>query len=135
MEKWILKLYLSRGKHQPIRDKNLCAKFECTAMQVKKDTVVTMRYVMKDDHGEVMEDTMNNSPVQYLHGSGIILPSLESLLEGLTAGEQKSFTVTEKQWNNPFHFEVVIDEVRKATDEEIKMQRPMKNDCGQDCCC
>jgi len=104
-------------------------------MQVKKDTVVTMRYVMKDDHGEVMEDTMNNSPVQYLHGSGIILPSLESLLEGLTAGEQKSFTVTEKQWNNPFHFEVVIDEVRKATDEEIKMQRPMKNDCGQDCCC
>ncbi len=59
-------------------------------MQVKKDTVVTLRYVMKDNQGEVMEDTMNNSPVQYLHGSGIMLPSLESSLEGLTAGEQKS---------------------------------------------
>jgi FKBP-type peptidyl-prolyl cis-trans isomerase SlyD len=104
-------------------------------MQIKKDTVVTLRYIMKDDHGEMMEDTMNDSPVQYLHGSGMMLPSLESALEGLTAGEQKSFTVNERQWKNPFHFEVVIDEVRMATVEEIKVQRPMKNDCSQDCCC
>ncbi len=104
-------------------------------MQVKKDTVVTLRYVMKDNQGEVMEDTMNNSPVQYLHGSGIMLPSLESSLEGLTAGEQKSFTVNEKQWNTSLHFDIVIDEVRMATDEEIKTGRPMKNECGPDCCC
>ncbi len=104
-------------------------------MQVKKDTVVTLRYIMKDNQGEVMEDTMKNSPVQYLHGSGNILPSLESSLEGLTAGEQKSFTVNEKQWNKPLHFDVIIDEVRIATDEEIKMRRPMKNECGLGCCC
>jgi FKBP-type peptidyl-prolyl cis-trans isomerase 2 len=108
--------------------------FKSIAMQVKKDTVVTMRYTMKDSQGDVMEDTMNNSPVQYLHGCGIMLASLESLLEGLTAGQQRSFTVNEKQWNKPLHFEVVIDEVRIATDEEIKMRRPMNNECGPDCC-
>jgi FKBP-type peptidyl-prolyl cis-trans isomerase 2 len=104
-------------------------------MQVRKDTVVTMRYIMKDDQGEVMEDTMNNSPVQYLHGCGIMLSSLETFLEGLTTGEQKSFTVNEMQWNKMLHFDVVIDEVRMATDEEIKLRRPMNNECGPECCC
>ena len=49
-------------------------------MQVKKDTVVTLRYIMKDNQGEVMEDTMKNSPVQYLHGGGNLLSSLELAL-------------------------------------------------------
>lgn len=104
-------------------------------MQVQKDTVVTIRYVMKDDRGEVMEDKMNNSPVQYLHGSGNILSSLESVLEGLTAGTQKSFTVQEKLWKNPLHFDLVVDEIRMATTEEIKKGEPIKNECGPGCCC
>jgi len=104
-------------------------------MQVQKNTVVTIRYMMKDHRGDVMEDTMNNDPVQYLHGSGNILPSLESMLEGLTTGTQKSFTVHEKQWKNPMHFDVMIAEVRAATTEEIEKGQPIKNECGPGCCC
>ena len=104
-------------------------------MRVQKDSVVTIRYIIKDNRGEVMEDTMNGSPVQYLHGSGFILSSLESVLEGLAAGTEKSFSVHEKQWKNPLQFDVVIDEVREATAEEMEKGQPVKKDCGPECCC
>lgn len=104
-------------------------------MLIQKDTVVTIRYTMKDDKGEVMEDTMNTSPVQYVHGSGSILPSLELHVEGLSAGDKRSFVAQEKLWKHPFHFDVMIDEVRAATEEEIENGRSLKNDCGPDCCC
>ncbi len=104
-------------------------------MQVQKNTVVTIRYIMKDVQGNIMEDTMNTFPVQYLHGSGNILESLESELEGLTAGIERSFTVNEKLWKNPLHFDLIVDEIRLATAEEIEKGHPFKNECGPGCSC
>ena len=104
-------------------------------MLVRKDTVVSLRYIMKDSNGEIIEDTINSKPTDYLHGSGNILPSLESLLEGLAAGTKKSFTIHPEQLTNPLHFEVIVDEVREATAEEIRTGRPGKKECGPGCCC
>jgi FKBP-type peptidyl-prolyl cis-trans isomerase SlyD len=104
-------------------------------MLIQKDAVVTMRYMMKDDSGDILEDTINSAPVKYIHGNGNILPSLELILEGLTAGAQKSFTVHEKQWKSPLHFEVMIEDVRAATSEEIEKGQPNKDECRPGCCC
>jgi FKBP-type peptidyl-prolyl cis-trans isomerase 2 len=73
--------------------------------------------------------------VEYLHGGGNILPSLESVLEGLPVGTQKSFTVHDEQLTHPLHFDVLIDEIREATTEEIKSGKPGKEECGPGCCC
>ena len=104
-------------------------------MLVKKDTIVSLRYVMKGNNGEIIEDTMNGKAVEYLHGGGNILPSLESVLEGLPVGTQKSFTVLDEQLTDPLHFDVVIDEIREATTEEIKSGKSGKEECGPGCCC
>ena len=104
-------------------------------MLVQKNTVVTIRYIMKDVRGNIMEDTMNSTPVQYLHGRGNILESLESELEGLSAGTGKSFTVNEKLWKNPLHFDLIVDEIRPATAEEIEKGQPVKKECGPGCSC
>jgi FKBP-type peptidyl-prolyl cis-trans isomerase SlyD len=104
-------------------------------MQVQKNTVVTIRYIMKDVQGNIMEDTMNHAAVQYVHGSGNILESLESELEGMTAGAERSFEVHEKLWKNPLHFDLVVDEIRPATAEEIEKGQPNKKECGPGCNC
>ena len=104
-------------------------------MLVKKDTIVSLRYVMKGKNGEIIEDTMNGKGVEYLHGGGNILPSLESVLEGLPVGTQKSFTIHDEQLTHPLHFDVVIDEIREATGEEIKSGKSGKEECGPGCCC
>jgi FKBP-type peptidyl-prolyl cis-trans isomerase SlyD len=43
--------------------------------------------------GEVVEETEANSPVQYLHGAGMLLPSLENALEHLEEGARKRFII------------------------------------------
>ena len=109
-------------------------------MQIEEKTVVALRYVMKNDRGEVLEDILNGSPVRYLHGSGNILPQLEAKLAGLEAGSRKSLSFREPgsttSVGETFYFDVVIDEVRTATEEELQMGKPVLiSDCGPDCCC
>ena len=85
---------------------------------------------------------MNKVPVSYLHGSGNILPALESCLEGLKKGDQKSISIsneTNSELHDQFYFDVTIDDVRPALDEEVKKGKPVRlgeaNQCGPGCCC
>ncbi len=111
-------------------------------MQVADKTVVALRYCMKNSKGDVLEDILNARPVEYLHGSGNILPELEKSLVGLTPGDERSLSIsgqTGLQVESAFYFDVVIDNVREATEEEIKKGKPVlpnsKEECGPGCCC
>ena len=108
-------------------------------MQVTNNTIVSLRYVMKNDAGEIMEDNTNNPAYNYLHGSGNLMPALEEAMTGLTTGDAKTFSVADKLLNGIFHFDVIIDNVRPATAEEIATGFPAKKitmeNCGPDCCC
>ena len=97
------------------------------------ERVVSFRYVMKNDAGEEIENTMTGPAVQYVHGSGKILRQLEVMLEGLQTGDKRSFTV---ELPGTFHFAIEIDQVRMATPEEIEAGVPaMASDCGPGCLC
>jgi FKBP-type peptidyl-prolyl cis-trans isomerase SlyD len=112
-------------------------------MQVSDNTVVTIRYKMTNSQGEVLENTMDGAPINYLHGAGSILPSLEADLTGLTAGDERSIFLSKDQahaqMEDDFYIEVVIDGVRLATGEELQKGSPVQSnsqqDCGPGCCC
>lgn len=109
-------------------------------MKVGINTVVSLRYSMKNDGGVLLEDTMDKSPIHYLHGSGSILPILESSLEGLQCGEWRFISIspeTNPGLDDKFHFDIIIDKVRAATEEEIQTGKPIvsKESCGPGCCC
>jgi len=111
-------------------------------MQVCSNAVVSLRYRMKNSQGDVLEDILQSKPVEYLHGSGGILPALEADLIGLQPGDKKLVVIsnaTSFQLDASFYFDVVIDDVRVATEEEIKKGKPakedMKEECGPDCIC
>jgi FKBP-type peptidyl-prolyl cis-trans isomerase SlyD len=114
--------------------------FKTKHMQIADKTVVALRYLMLNQQGETIENTMEGPSVEYLHGSGSILPQLETNLNGLSCGERKKFSFTDSSIGD-IHFDIVIDSVRMADEEELKAGRPAGAEkanvdgCGPDCCC
>lgn len=111
-------------------------------LQAAEKTVVSMRYIMRNSKGEILEDLLESEPVAYLHGSGHILPALEENLAGLKAGEERTFDLGKEQGyegvDDSFSFEVIIDDIRPATAEELNAGRVLqkhKEECGPDGCC
>lgn len=62
-------------------------------MPIRRDSVVTLHYTLKDEAGEVLESSSPGPPLSYLHGRGQLIPGLERELEGHSAGERLSVKV------------------------------------------
>ncbi len=55
-------------------------------MQISKNSVVTLNYTLKNDAGDILDQSQDGS-FQYLHGAGGIIPGLENQLDGKSAGD------------------------------------------------
>ena len=107
-------------------------------MQVEKNTVVSLRYIMKNTAGEIMEDNTNAEAIEYIHGAGNLLPSLEAEVTGLGVKGKKIFLLSDEKLEGEFVFDVTIESIRAATKDEIENGLPVKkaaSDCGPGCCC
>ena len=109
-------------------------------MYIAKGCVVSIRYIMKNCEGAVLENIMSKNPVSYLHGSSGIQSLLQTQLEGLRAGEKKIVYLNAESGltSEDFIFEVIIDEVRTALKEELLLGYPVNIDvtkCEADCDC
>jgi FKBP-type peptidyl-prolyl cis-trans isomerase SlyD len=59
-------------------------------MKVEKGKKIKMDYELAVEGGDVVESSATRGPLEYIHGSGKMLAGLESRIEGLTVGEEKS---------------------------------------------
>ncbi len=62
-------------------------------MGIQNNTVVSIHYTLKNDAGELIDTTDGDEPLNFLVGSGTIIPGLERELIGLNVGDQKSVVV------------------------------------------
>jgi len=62
-------------------------------VQATQDKVVTIHYTLTDQEGEVLDSSVGEQPLSYLHGRGNIIIGLEKALEGKKAGEKLQVTV------------------------------------------
>ena len=109
-------------------------------MKIKKDTVASFRYIMRNGNKEVLEDTRAGMATTYLHGSDGIQPCLQRQLKGLVAGDKKIIHLSQSKRldEDDFTFEVTIDEVRNALPEELVLGYPVllpAGKCEEDCAC
>ena len=112
-------------------------------MKVSESAIVSLRFKLMNSKNEILENTMEGPAIQYLHGSGNILGALEGELLGLTAGDSKRIFISKDQGydesDDDFMVDVIIDEVRWATEEELANGKPalqnLDNNCGPDCIC
>ncbi len=62
-------------------------------MTITKDSAVFFNYTLKDDQGNVLDQSPEGQPLAYLHGHSNIIPGLEKQLEGKSAGEKLTAVV------------------------------------------
>jgi G3E family GTPase len=79
---------------------------------IGKDTIVTLKYTMKNGRGEILD----NRRTTYLQGSSDISPTLQAQLQGLRAGDHRQIILNKgvEDADDDFTFDIVIESVRQA---------------------
>lgn len=62
-------------------------------MKIKNDCIVELTYQLKDEDGNVVEESGADGPMSYLHGHGEIPEGLERELDGVDVGVEMEVTL------------------------------------------
>ena len=57
-------------------------------MTIAPDQIVSIRYTLKNDAGDVLDSSSDGEPLIYLHGHGNLIPGLERELAGKKTGDK-----------------------------------------------
>ena len=89
-------------------------------MNICKDTVVTLSYIVRDLDGRMLEES--DEPVSYLHGGyDNIFPLVEQALEGKTTGETVDLKLQPADAFGEFDDELVRIESREVFPDTIEV--------------
>lgn len=110
-------------------------------MQITKNTVVSLSYVLKRDNakGEIIEETRAGDPLVFLYGNGQMLPKFEDHLSTLKTGDVFEFTLASADAYGEMDQDAIIDLEKsifmidgKTDDELLAIGNviPMRDDQG-----
>ena len=89
-------------------------------MQIVKDTVVTLKYTVRDPDGNMIDDGAN--PLVYLHGGyDGIFPKLEETLQGKEQGEQFNIKLEPDDAFGDYDEKLVLVEEQSLFPENIEV--------------
>ena len=89
-------------------------------MNIIKDTVVTITYIVSDLDGKLLEES--NEPVSYLHGGyDNIFPMVEEALEGRAVGEKVDLKLQPADAFGEYEESLVRLEPREAFPDDIEI--------------
>lgn len=84
--------------------------------------LVGVAYSLHDGEGELIEKTPPDEPVIYVHGYGQLLPALESVLQGMLAGQKRAAWVDEHDAFGPHEPSAVFEIGRDEFPEPDQVQ-------------
>ena len=82
-------------------------------MKIGQNSVVELCYELEVD-GEIVDRTTKERPLDYIHGTGSLLPKFESGVEGLEPGARFSFTLTPEEGYGEVDPDRIIDLPKQA---------------------
>lgn len=62
-------------------------------MKIQKDKVIAVSYELEVE-GKIADKASSEAPLEYIHGTGMLLPKFEAALDGKVAGDPFEFTLT-----------------------------------------
>ena len=112
-------------------------------MKISNNKFVAVAYdlnVGDDDDRELMESATKESPLQFIFGTGTMLPAFEENIKDLEPGSKFRFTLTPEQAYGEYTDELVIELPKSIFEEEGKFDKkhlvegvtlPMMNSNGE----
>ncbi len=88
---------------------------------IEKNKVISISYSLKDGQGEELDRADTDKPLEYLHGSGNIVPGLENSLNGLKVGDKKEVTVEPKDGYGDILADLKMEIERKSFPADQKI--------------
>ena len=108
-------------------------------MEIKKNTVASLSYELEVE-GAIVDKAGSEKPLEYIHGTGMLLPRFEEEVEGKEEGDDFAFVLSPEEGygvHNPeYVFDIPIEafaidgEVRRDL-LELGRTIPMLNSAGQ----
>ena len=103
-------------------------------MTIQNEKVVTIDYILKDDQGELIDESQDGS-FSYLHGANNIIPGMENALTGKANGDEFNLVIAPVDAYGEYN-ENMMQTVERAmfdTEEELQpgMQFHAQNEQGQ----
>ncbi|MEE1098473.1 MAG: peptidylprolyl isomerase, partial [Alistipes sp.] len=77
-------------------------------MQVEQNKMVSVDYKLTVD-GEIADQSRPGQPLEFIFGTGMLLPKFEEAILGKEPGDKVSFTLAPEDGYGVFHPEAVVD--------------------------
>ncbi len=108
-------------------------------MNVAKNKVVAVSYELEVE-GKTADRAGSDAPLEYIHGTGMLLPKFEASLEGKQAGDSFEFTLSPEEGYGNYDEAYLVDVPKSAFEIDGKVREdllvkgytiPMFNSEGQ----
>lgn len=92
-------------------------------MKITKDKWALIHYTLTDDAGTVLDSSIGQEPLGYLHGNGYLISGLEAELEGKEPGAKFTAVIQPKDAYGEYDKDIVLDVPRDKfdTDQTIEL--------------
>jgi FKBP-type peptidyl-prolyl cis-trans isomerase SlyD len=103
-------------------------------VKIENNRVVQIHYTLKDDQGEILDSSINQDPLPYIHGVGALIPGLEKQLLGKEKGDKFTAIVDPAdgygEYDEEQVFEVPADGFQGEDEIELGMQVQLDTEDG-----
>ncbi len=101
-------------------------------MQISEQKVVTMNYEVVDSQGQLIDRSEEGGPLAYIHGTGQLIPGLETALEGRGKGDKVAVDVAPEQGYGKRDEEGVQTVARNQFDDSVEIKVDMQFEAQDD---
>ena len=91
-------------------------------MNVSDRKMVKIHYTLKDESGNLIDSSEGGEPLEYMHGTGALIPGLERELEGRAEGERFSAKIEAKDGYGEYKDEYVVEVHRERFDVDAPIE-------------
>ena len=92
-------------------------------MKIEKNAKVSIEYTLRNDDGDVLDNSQETEPLTFLQGTGQIIPGLEKAIEGKVEGEKFTVTIEPDEGYGTYDEELVVEVARSQFHDLKKIEK------------
>lgn len=96
------------------------------SLTITNNRVISIDYVLTDPQGQIIDSSKEAGPLDYIHGTGHLIPGLEKALEGKGVGENIKVTIQPQDGYGEIRQEMIQSIPRTQFDSEGQIEVGMQ---------
>lgn len=94
-------------------------------MTAKNGDTVKIHYNGTLNDGSVFDSSLEREPLEFVVGSGTVIPGIDNAIKGMETGDEKTLTIPSEEAYGPYRNELVIEVDKDEIPSEIEPKTGM----------